>query len=69
MNRMMEFLNSTIEVHNVFADMKLPTLDVKIWMKDGLIEYEFFEKPMRANTLLHAKTAKIQISPHSLRKL
>ena len=57
MNSMMSFLNFTVEVCDDFLDRKLPTLDVKIWVKDGIIEYEFFEKPMSANTVLHAKTA------------
>ena len=41
-------------------DLKLSTLDVKIWIRDGVIEYEFFEKPMSANTVLHAKTSPTQ---------
>ena len=57
MNSMMTFLNFTVEVGDDFLDRKLPTLDVKIWVKDDVIEYEFFEKPMSANTVLHAKTA------------
>ena len=32
-------------------------MDIKIWIKDGLIEYEFYEKPMGANIVLYAKTA------------
>ena len=36
---------------------KLPTLDVRIWVKEGLIEYQFFSKPMSANKVLNAKTA------------
>ena len=50
---------NTIEIGDDFLDMKLPTLDVKIWVRDGLIEYEFFEKPMSANTVLNAKTAEV----------
>ena len=40
-----------------FIDLKLPTLDVKIWVACGIIEYDFFDKPMATNTVLHAKTA------------
>ena len=38
-------------------DLKLPTLDVKIWVREGRIEFDFFEKTMSINTVLHAKTA------------
>jgi hypothetical protein len=46
-----------VEVGDDFVDLKLPTLDLKIWIRNGLVEYEFYEKPMSANTVLHAKTA------------
>jgi hypothetical protein len=49
MNSMMTFLNFTVEVGDDFLDRKLPTLDVKIWIKYGVIEYEFFEKPHSSN--------------------
>ena len=42
MNSMMPFLNFTVEVGDNFMDRKLPTLDVKIWIIDGVIKYEFF---------------------------
>ena len=57
MNSIWDFLNFTVEVEDDFADRKLPTLDVRIWVREGLIEYEFFSKPMSANTVLNAKTA------------
>ena len=57
MNDVMTFLDFTTEIEDDFADRKLPTLDVKVWIRDGIIEYEFYEKPMAANTVLHAKTA------------
>ena len=55
MNSMMSFLNFTVEVEDVFHDGKLPTLDLKVWIQDGVIEDEFHEKPMSGNTLVHAK--------------
>jgi hypothetical protein len=45
----------SIEIAEDFTDLKLPTLDIKIWINDGLIE--FYEKPMGANIVLNAKTA------------
>ena len=57
MSSIWEFLNFTVEVEDDFADKKLPTLDVRIWVRGGLIEYEFFSKPMSANTVLNARTA------------
>ena len=57
MNSMMSFLNFTVEVGDDFQDGKLPTLDLKIWIQDGVIEYEFYEKPMSGNTVVRAKTA------------
>ena len=41
MNSMMSFLNFTLEVGDDFQDGKLPTLDLRIWIQDGVIEYEF----------------------------
>ena len=57
MNMVMPFLRFTMEIGEDFIDMKLPTLDVKIWVKNGIIEYDFFKKTMAANTVLHGKTS------------
>ena len=38
--------------------MKLPTLDVKIWIVNGRIEFDFYDKPMVNNMVLHGRTAK-----------
>jgi hypothetical protein len=57
MNSMMSFLNFTMEVGDDFEDGKLPTLDLKIWVQAGVVDYEFYEKPMSGNTVVHAKTA------------
>ena len=44
----------------------MPTLDVKIWVVDGeRIEYDFFEKPMSTNLVLHAKTAQSESTKFS----
>ena len=51
MNSMMSFLNFTVEVGDDFEDGKLPTLDLKVWIQDGVIEYEFYEEVVRR--LLH----------------
>ena len=57
MNQIIPSLQFTMEIGEDFIDMKLPTLDVKIWIVNGRIEYDFFEKPMSSNMVLHAKTA------------
>ena len=37
MSSIWEFLNFTVEVEDDFVDNKLPTLDVRIWVRGGLI--------------------------------
>ena len=53
----MTFLTFTLEREEEFQDQKLPTLDVKIWVDKNKIFFDFFEKPMSSNLVLHAKTA------------
>ena len=60
MNSIMEFLRFTLEISEDFVDGKLPTLDVKIWVVDNTIYFDYFEKPMNTNLVLHAKTAQSQ---------
>jgi hypothetical protein len=58
MNNIMPFLEFTMEIHEDFLELKLPTLDVKIWVVDwNRIEFDLFEKPMNPNSALNAKTA------------
>ena len=58
MNEIMDFLTFTLEIHEDFDDQKLPTLDTKIYIKDGwLIHYEFYQKPISSNIVLQANTA------------
>ena len=61
MNSIMTFLTFTLEIGEDFGDKKLPTLDVTIWVEQNRILYNFFEKPMSTNLVLHAKTAKSNI--------
>jgi hypothetical protein len=60
MNSIMTFLRFTLEIGEDFEDKKLPTLDVKIWVAGNMIHFDFFEKPMSTNMVLHAKTAQSQ---------
>ena len=46
MNQVMPFIKFTMEIGEDFIDMKLPTFDVRIWVKNGRIEYDFSEKTM-----------------------
>ena len=57
MNQIMPSLKFTMEIGEDFVDLKLPTLDVRIWVREGRIEFDFFEKTMGINTVLHTKTA------------
>ena len=50
------FLKFTVQEGDDCMDSKLPTLDLKIWVRDGIIKYEFSEKPMVGNTVVHVKT-------------
>ena len=40
-----------------FENKKLPTLDLEIWIEDGVILYQFYEKPMGNNVVVQATTA------------
>ena len=42
MNSIMLFLKFTLEIGEQFEDQKLPTLDLKCWVKNGIIEFQFF---------------------------
>ena len=58
MNEIFSFLIFTMELHEDFEDMKLPTLDTKLWVEDGkVIHFEFYQKPMASNLVLQADTA------------
>ena len=58
MNSLFPFLNFTVELGDDFADGKLPSLDIAIWVvADRLIMYEHFEKTMATNLLVEAKSA------------
>ena len=58
MNDIMNFLVFTLEIHEDFEDLKLPTLDTLLYMEDGrIIHFEFFQKPMSTNLVLQADTA------------
>ena len=48
MNDIMGFLNLTVEIGDDFEDMKLSTLDLKMWVQPSgkLILYEHYEKPI-----------------------
>lgn len=57
MNDTLTFLKFTKEMPSDFPDQKLPTLDLKTWLLDGKLVYEFYEKPMCNNVVVHAKSA------------
>ena len=59
MNSVLGFLRLTIEIADDFDDMKLPTLDLKIWIHPTgrIILYEHFEKTMNTNLVLQKASA------------
>ena len=57
MNSILDFLVFTRESPNDFEDKKLPTLDIKIWLKDIRIWYQFYQKPMCNNIVIQANSA------------
>ena len=56
-NSIMPFLKFTCESTADFHDSRLPTLDCSIFIKDGIFQHSFFEKPMRTDRSLFATTA------------
>ena len=58
MNEVFPFLSFTVELGEDFLDGKLPSLDCKVWVKDGWkILFEFFEKTMASNLMVEAGSA------------
>ena len=57
MNKIHHNLSFTVELAKDFADGKLPTLDTKLWMENGVIMYDFYEKPMVGNRVMSKKSA------------
>ena len=57
MNSVMSFLKFTGESPADYPDRRLPTLDCSLYVSDGKILHSFFEKSMRADKCLDAKTA------------
>ena len=57
MNSINEDLNFTMELCTDFVDGRLPTLSFSIWQGVDRIEHSYFEKAMKNQTLLMARTA------------
>ena len=57
MNAVLDFLVFTKESPSDFADGKLPTLDIKIWIEKMRIWYMFYQKPMCNNIVIQEKSA------------
>ena len=54
---LVEFLKFTGEECGMFKDKKLPTLDTSLWVNDGKVEFQFYEKPTVGNMVLQKDTA------------
>ena len=52
-----DLLRFTQEIGGDFPDGRLPSLDTRIWVKNMIILFEFFEKTMSTNMVVHAKSA------------
>ena len=61
MNSINEDLVFTVEYPEEFADGRLPTLDMKMWLEAGKIKHTYFEKSMKTPFLLMKRSA---ISQH-----
>ena len=61
MNDINNDLVFTVEAPDEFEDKKLPTLDTKMWLEEGLIRHTYFEKKMKTPFLLMKRSA---ISQH-----
>ena len=57
MNFILDFLTFTKESPSDFDDRKLPTLDFKIWIENGRIWYQFFQKLMSNNVVIQERSA------------
>ena len=57
MNDVFDFMNFTTEIGEDFPDGKVPSLDINIWVEEGRILYEFFEKLMATNLMVEADSA------------
>ena len=57
MNNVLDFLEFTKETPGDFENKKLPTLDLEIRIEDGVILFQFYEKPMGYNVVVQATTA------------
>ena len=47
MNSVFRDINFEMEIAEDFVNKRLPTLDFEMWMKDGKLEFSFFEKAMK----------------------
>ena len=57
MNEMYGFLRFTQEIGEDFPDGKLPSLDTAIWVRNGQVLFEFYEKPMATILVVEANSA------------
>ena len=57
MNELYDFLEFTQEIGEDSEDGKLASLDTKIWVSEGMILFEFFNKPMATNLCVQADSA------------
>ena len=58
MNEICNFLTLTMESCNDFEDLKLPTLDLNIWVtEDNTTLWQFYYKPMACNHVIQKESA------------
>ena len=57
LNSIVEYLKFTTEDNEDFENNKLPTLDCQIWIENGKIMHQFYEKPQVPNRMLLHNTA------------
>ena len=57
LNSIREYLVFTTEDQEDYSERKLPTLDCRLWVEQGVILYDFYEKPQVPNRTLQNGTA------------
>ena len=58
MNNVYNFLIMTMESQDDFGDGTLPTLDLRVWVReDNKVMYSFYEKPMSSNQVIQKASA------------
>ena len=56
-NSIMPGITMEFDVPSRNADKKMPILDMEVWMEEGKILFQHYEKPTASQSIMHAKSA------------